>query len=91
MTAVALETARTVALVATFAFVAVGVAAGILMRSIAQKLALVAIFGLLALLVWTQRSSLDECAEVVRRSLSVDDGAVCSFFGREVTVRSAAG
>ncbi len=90
ITAFALETARTIAVVGTIGFVVLAIAAGILMKSIAQKLALVAIFGLLALLVWTQRTSLDECADVLRQSISVpDDGATCTFFGRDVTIRAS--
>ena len=40
---------------------------------------------LLALLVWTQRSSLDECADKVREGgLRVD--TTCSFFGRDIKI-----
>lgn len=89
MIALTLETARTVAIVATIVFAVLGIAAGILMKSIAQKLALVAICGLLAALVWTQRTSLDECADLVRTAIAGDQHASCTFFGQRITVTAA--
>ena len=46
--------------------VALAIASAWLMKSIAQKVALVIVLGLLAVLVWTQRASLDDCAKRVK-------------------------
>ena len=44
-------------------------------------------------MVWTQRASLNDCADGVLESLragAVDD-ATCTFFGRDVTIRAPLG
>ena len=58
-------------------------------------LVLVVILGLLALLIWTQRASLQECSDNVRAaSADIDDPNVdttCSFLGRDVQITLALG
>lgn len=85
------ETAKTIALIAVVAFLILSVTAAILLKSIAQKLAVAAILGLLALLVWTQRSALETCAELVRESVTAEAGATCTFFGQDVNLPSRPG
>jgi hypothetical protein len=88
MSGITLETAQTVAVFLASGFGVLAIASAILLKSVAQKLALLAIFGLLAALVWTQRSSLDTCADLLRTSLSAQNqNVVCTFFGQEVTLR----
>src|SRR5690606_27836959 len=58
--------AKTIALVAAVILVALAVVSAWVMKTVAQKAALAVILGLLALLVWTQRSALQECADKVR-------------------------
>jgi predicted anti-sigma-YlaC factor YlaD len=87
MAAIDLDTVRTIAVAATGVFLVIGLVAGVMLKSIAQKAAMMTIFALLALLIWTQRSSLDECAQVVRNSFAIDGDSTCSFLGRQVSVR----
>lgn len=87
MLALTLDQAKTIAVVVAAALVVLALVAAWIMKTIAQKVALVVVLGLLALVVWTQRASLDECADEVRseaRAGRVD--TTCSFFGRDVTI-----
>lgn len=80
--AITFETARNVGAIAAAVFIVLGLGSAILLTSLSKKLALVTIFGLLALLAWTQRSALDTCIDVVRDSGSA--AATCEFFGFDV-------
>ena len=80
--AITFETARNVGAIAAAVFIVLGLGSAILLTSVSKKLALLAIFGLLALLAWTQRSALDTCVDIVRNSGS--PAATCEFFGLEV-------
>jgi ABC-type transport system involved in cytochrome bd biosynthesis fused ATPase/permease subunit len=90
MPAVTLETARNAAIIAVVVLIAVAVASALLMKSIAQKAAAVVVVGLLALLVWTQRAALDDCADRVQSSLAVGvrTDTTCTFLGQDVTIKS---
>jgi hypothetical protein len=90
MLAITFETARTVAMIAVGVFLIGAVVAGILMKTIAQKLALVAILGLLAALVWTQRTALEDCAQLVRENVT-DADTTCTFFGQDITIATGSG
>lgn len=85
MLALTLDQAKTIALLVVLALVVLAVGAAWVMKEITQKVALVVILGLLALLVWSQRASLDDCADRVRASEFRGD-TTCSFFGRDVTI-----
>jgi protein-S-isoprenylcysteine O-methyltransferase Ste14 len=82
--------AKTIAVVFVVILVASAVASAWIMKTIAQKAALVVIMILLAVLVWTQRTSLDECADKVREA-GVRGDTTCSFFGRDVRVSTNRG
>lgn len=85
MLALTLGQAKTIAVLVVLVLLALAFAAAWLMKTVAQKAALAVILGLLALLVWTQRTSLEECADKVREGgIQVD--TTCDFFGREVSV-----
>jgi hypothetical protein len=87
MAGISLDTIRTLATVGAVGFVVIALLAGILLKSLAQKAAFLVIFGLLALLIWTQRQSLEDCAAVVQASLqSGGQKASCSFLGLNVTI-----
>jgi hypothetical protein len=88
MIALTLGQAKTLALLvaAGLAFAAIGSAW--VMKEFAQKAAMFVILGLLAVLVWTQRASLQECADKVKQSNLTAD-ATCSFFGREIEINTA--
>lgn len=85
MLALTLEQARVIAVLVVVALLVAAVASAWLMKTVAQKVALAVILGLLALLVWTQRTSLEECADKVREGgIQVD--TTCDFFGREIRI-----
>lgn len=85
MLALTLGQAKTLAILIVLALVVMAIGSAWLMKTVAQKVALVAILGLMALLVWSQRSSLDECADKVREGgIRVD--TTCSFFGRDINI-----
>ena len=83
-----LDAARTVATAGVIALVAAAVVTALLMRSIAQKIAFALVLGLLAILVWSQRASLEDCADRVQASLAAGTATdtTCTFLGRDVTV-----
>jgi hypothetical protein len=66
------------------------IASGWLMKSLAQKAALVIVLGLIAVLVWSQRASLDDCADRVKASRAAGASAdpTCSFLGQDITIKS---
>lgn len=87
--ALTLDQARSIAAIAAIGLLVLALGAAWLMKTVAQKLALAAILGLLAVLVWSQRASLQECADKVRaeaRTQITQVDTTCSFFGREVTI-----
>jgi hypothetical protein len=90
--ALTLDNAETIALVAATALAIGAVVAFFVMKSIAQKLAAAVLLGLLAYAVWTQRVSLQDCADKVKDNveLAASDVAItdteCSFFGFTVTI-----
>jgi hypothetical protein len=87
MAGISLDTMRTLATIGSVGFVILALVAGILLKSLAQKAAFLAIFGLLALLIWTQRQSLEDCAAIVQASLLTNGTeATCSFLGLSVTI-----
>lgn len=89
MTGLDIATVRTVGLVAAVAFVAGGIGAAILLRSLAQKAAVAAILLLLATLVWSQRAAVDECVTAARAAIGSEVDVSCTFFGRSVSVTGA--
>jgi membrane protein implicated in regulation of membrane protease activity len=91
MFALTLEAAKNGAIVAVVVLAALAIAAAWLMKSIAQKAALAAVLGLLAILVWTQRASLDDCANRVNdsRAAGTLTDTTCTFLGRDITIKSS--
>lgn len=81
-----LDTIRLVALIGVGVFAVGSVISAVLLKTIAQKLAVASIFALLALLVWSQRTSLETCADLVRESIVAREGTTCTFFGRDVEI-----
>ena len=89
---VSLDTAKNIGLVVMAVFLIGGVLAAWLMKTIVQKLAVAAVLGLLAFAVWSQRASLQDCADKVRENLALEGtnatfvDTECSFFGATVTI-----
>lgn len=89
MLALTLGQAKTIAVAVAVVLVALAVVSAWLMKTVAQKAAFAAILVLLAALVWSQRSSLQECADKVRAEVSANRTEVdttCTFIGRDVTI-----
>jgi hypothetical protein len=90
--ALTLDNAETIAIVAATALAVGAVVSFWVMKSIVQKLAVAALLGLLAFAVWSQRVSLQDCADKVRDNFELAGSDVivtdteCSFFGITVTV-----
>lgn len=83
-----LDTARNVAAVVAVVAVVLALLSAWLLKAIISKLAGAVVLGVIALLAWTQRTALDDCAADVRQRLTTDtaDDTTCTFFGRDVTV-----
>lgn len=83
MLALTLGQAKTIAVVVVLVLIAGAVISAWLMNQLIQKLMLIVVLAALAVVVWSERSSLDDCADRVR-----DEGraATCSFLGRDVTI-----
>jgi hypothetical protein len=90
--ALTLDDAKTIALVAATALTVGAVVSFWIMKSLVQKLAVAALLGVLAFAVWTQRVSLQECADKVQDNFELAGTDVvvadteCSFFGITVTI-----
>ncbi len=88
MTALTLDSAKNIGIVVVLALIVVMVAMALLIKSVTTKVISVLIFGGLAFGVWTQRSSLEDCAKKVKdRGLLGDTTeTTCSFLGSDVNV-----
>jgi hypothetical protein len=90
--ALTLSDAKTIAVTVVAGFAVAAIAAAWLLRSIMQKLLAVAVLGLLGFAVWTQRVSLQDCADKVIDAYELDGinptlvDTDCSFFGMTVTI-----
>ncbi len=95
MLALTLGQAKTIAILVVVVLIGLAVASAWLMKEVIQKVALVLILGLLALLVWSQRASLQECSEKVRAAgVDINDPDVdttCSFLGRDIEIKRTSG
>lgn len=92
MLALTLGEAKNLALVVVIALAVLAIASAWLMKTVMQKVALVVILGLLGVLVWSQRASLDECADKVEAAVRAGGTQVdtsCSFLGRDVQIRTS--
>ncbi len=83
--------AKTFATVAVVVLIVLAVLSAWLMKEVTQKIAVAVILGLVALLVWTQRASLQECADRVRAAAVDTNGpdidTTCRFLGRDIEIR----
>ena len=92
MLGLTLDDAKTIAIVAATVLGVGAVVSFWIMKSIVQKLAVAALLAVLAFAVWTQRVSLQECADKVQENFELAGSDVvvtdtqCSFFGVSVTV-----
>lgn len=87
MLALSLSDAKNIAIALVAAFAVASVASAWILKTIIQKVAVAALLALLAFGAWSQRVSLQECADDVRADyrrvgtdISVGD-TECTFFG----------
>ena len=97
MIALSLDEAKNVAITLATVIVVGAVVSFWVMKTIVQKVAVAALLGLLAFAVWTQRVSLQDCADKVQAnyervgtSVTVAD-TDCSFFGVTITISDPRG
>jgi len=78
--------AKTIGTIVVVVFIALGVLSAWLMKTIVQKVVLVVILGGLAVFVYSQRTSLDQCVDDITMAISDTDrqSATCSFVGFDV-------
>jgi len=78
--------AKTIGTIVVIVFIALGVLSAWLMKTIVQKVVLVVILGGLAVFVYSQRTSLDQCVDDITMAISDTDrqSATCSFVGFDV-------
>lgn len=92
MLALTLDEAKTIAIITAAALLVGAVLSFWVMKSIVSKVIVAGLLGLLAYAVWTQRTSLQDCADKVQgnfervgTSVTVAD-TDCSFFGVTITI-----
>jgi hypothetical protein len=83
--ALTLGQAKTLAMLVVALLIAGAIASLFVAKQLTQKLVVIVILGLLALLVWTQRTSLDECADKVKAA-GLRGDTTCSFLGRDIEI-----
>lgn len=91
MLALTLGQAKTIGIVVVLVLAAGAVAAAWIMKTIMQKAAMAIILGLVAVLVWSQRASLDDCADRVKedaRSGDLQVDTTCSFLGNDIQIKT---
>jgi protein-S-isoprenylcysteine O-methyltransferase Ste14 len=88
MIALSLESAKTIAIVVVVVFVALSVISALVIKTVVTKLIVVFVLVGLALGVWTQRTSLQDCADKAQAKAEALDvsGITCTFFGTDIEV-----
>ncbi|MDG1267267.1 MAG: hypothetical protein P8O03_13190 [Ilumatobacter sp.] len=92
MLAITLEEAQNIAVGLVVVFAVGAIVAAWIMKTIMQKLVVAVVLGVLAFAVWTQRSSLQDCADKVIDAYEFDGrnptiiDTECSFFGTTITI-----
>ena len=90
--ALSLDAAKNIAIVVAILFVGGAVVSAWIMKTIIQKVAVALILGVLAFAVWSQRTSLQDCADKVRANFELEGTDAtfvdtdCSFFGTTITI-----
>ena len=88
MIALTLDSAKSIGVAAVVALIAILLAMIMLIKKVTGKLIAIVIVGGLAIGVWTQRSSLQDCADKVkaRGALGATTDVTCAFMGTDVKV-----
>ncbi len=89
MTALSLQSAKTLAIVIVIAFVAFAVLSAWVIKNVTMKIISIALLLGLGLGVWTQRGNLQDCADRAKAKVEAGlgtDAVTCTFFGSDVSV-----
>jgi hypothetical protein len=88
MTAMTYESAKNIGIAVAVGLVAVMLVVAFAIKNVTAKLITVVIVGGLAFGVWTQRSSLQDCAGRVKDRTALGDTSdvTCSFMGSDVNI-----
>jgi hypothetical protein len=91
MTAMTLESAKNIGIAVAVGLVALMIVSAVVIKNVTTKLISVVLIGGLAFGVWTQRSSLQNCADKVkaRGALGDTSDVTCSFLGSDINVPPA--
>lgn len=91
MSAMTLESAKNIGIVVAVGLVALMIVLAVVIKNVTTKLISILLIGGLAFGVWTQRSSLQDCAEKVKARGVVGDTSdvTCSFLGSDINVPPA--
>ena len=91
MTAMTLESAKNIGIAVAVGLVALMLVMAVVIKNVTTKLITVLIIGGLAFGVWTQRSSLQDCADKVKARGVLGDttDVTCSFLGSDINVPPA--
>ena len=89
MTALSLQSAKTLAIVIAIAFLAFAVISAWVIKNVTMKIISILLLVGLGLGVWTQRTNLQDCADRAKAKVEAGLGSgsvTCTFFGSEVSV-----
>lgn len=88
MTAMTVDSAKNIAIAVAVALVALMLVLSVVIKNVTAKLVSIVIVGGLAFGVWTQRSSLQDCADKVKARGALGDRSdvTCSFMGSDINV-----
>lgn len=86
MTALSLQSAKTIAIVVAIALLAFAVISAWVIKNVAMKVVSILLLVGLGLGVWTQRANLQDCADKAKARVGVNQDSVkCELFGFEVS------
>lgn len=88
MFALDVDGAKRIAIVLFVAFIVLAAVSAWFIKNVTTKIIMVLVLVGLALGVWTQRTSLQDCATRVKQKAAVGDfsSTTCTFFGTDVNV-----
>lgn len=88
MFAMTLETAKSIGIAVVVGLIALMLLVGFIVKNVVAKVIAIVILGGFAFGVWTQRSSLQDCADNVRTrgALGATGDVTCSFLGYDVKI-----
>ena len=91
MTAMTVDTAKNIAIAIAVGLVALMLVMAWVIKNVTAKLLTVIVVGGLAFGIWTQRSSLQDCADKVKARSALGDRSdvTCSFLGSNIKVLPA--